>query len=77
MLAHLCLTFIFKILSIYNAPVTLLHAANTRQENQNTSTVKFLLSFKRLAAYEADRIGIIIHTLQVKELSVQELKCLI
>lgn len=77
MLAHLCLTFIFKILSIYNVPGTLLDTSNTREVNENMLTVKFLLSFLRLAAYEALRIGITIHMLQVKELSAQELKGLI
>lgn len=78
MLAHLCLTFIFQILTTYNVPGTLLDARSTGQENQNMSTVKtFLFSFKRLAAYKAARKGIIIHTLQVKELSDQELNGLI
>ena len=40
-------------------------------------TVKFLLSFKKLAAYEADGIVIIIHMVQVKDLSAQDLKGLI
>ena len=77
MLAHLCLKYIFQILTTYNVPGTLLDARIT-EENQNMSTVKtFLFSFKRLAACEAARKGIIIHTLQVKELSDQELNGLI
>ena len=56
-------------------PGTLSDARNTIQVNQNTSTIKFLFSFKRLGAYEAD--GIVIHMLQVKELSAQELKDII
>lgn len=55
-------------------PGTLLDARNRRQENENMSTVKFVFSFKRLAACEADGIGIIIHTLPVKELNISRIK---
>ena len=69
MLAHLCLTFIFQILTTYNVPGTLLDARSTGEENQNMSTVKtFLFSFKRLAAYEAARKGIIIPIVQMRKL---------
>lgn len=65
MWGHLCLTFVFKTLRIYHVPGTLLDARNTRQVNQNVSTVKFLLSFQRPVGYGVDGIVIVIHMVQV------------
>lgn len=58
-------------------PGTQLDVRNRGQVSHNKSAVKCVLSFKRLAPYEADRIEITIHMLLVNELSAQGVQSLI